>query len=122
MVLILLNVSDFIISLFDSSSLINSYARFPAELPFPQVSVTPKKAPPLVLTTRGMMAPNTCSVLLVAGQHLQNIQGVLDMVDTMSSSMLRIPYAMVLLVENGDTAPNIPYVSIPTAVVSKIYS
>ena len=40
------------------------------------------------------------------------------MVDTMSSSMLRIPYAMVLLVENGDTAPKIPYVSIPTAVVS----
>ena len=38
------------------------------------------------------------------------------MVDTMSSSMLRIPYAMVLLVEKGKTAPNISRVSIPTAV------
>ena len=40
------------------------------------------------------------------------------MVDTMSSSMLRIPYAMVLLVEKGETAPDIPHLSIPTAVVS----
>ena len=57
-------------------------------------------------------------MVLVAGHHLQNIQGVLDMVDTMSSSMLRIPYAMVLLVEKGETVPDIPHVSIPTAVVS----
>ena len=96
----------------------NIYARFRADLPFHQVSVTPESAPPLVLTTRGMKTPSTCSVVLVAGQHLQNIQGVLDVVDTMSSSMVRIPYAMVLLVEKGDTAPDIPHVSIPTAVVS----
>ena len=61
---------------------------FPAELPFPQVSVTPVDAPFLVLTTHGMMAPNTCSVVLVAGHHLQNIQGVLDMMETMSSTLL----------------------------------
>ena len=96
----------------------NIYARFPAELPFPQVSVTPESAPPLVLTTSGMKTSSTCSVVLVAGHHLQNIQGVLNMVDTMSSSMLRIPYAMVLLVEKGETVPDIPHVSIPTAVVS----
>ena len=94
------------------------YVRFSAELPFPQVSLIPEDAPSLVLTTRGMMTPNTCSVVLVAGEHLQNIQGVLDMVDTMSGSMLRIPYAMVLLVEKGNTVPNIPSASIPTAVVS----
>ena len=96
----------------------NIFTRFHAELPFHQVSVTPEDAPPLVLTTRGMKTSSTCSVVLVAGHHLQNIQGVLDMVDTMSSSMLRIPYAMVLLVEKGETAPDIPHLSIPTAVVS----
>ena len=96
----------------------NIFVRFSAELPFPQVYLTPSEAPSLVLTTRGMMAPNTCSVVLVAGEHLQNIQGVLDMVGTMSNSMLRIPYAMVLLVEEGDIVPNIPNVSIPIAVVS----
>ena len=94
------------------------FVRFSAELPFPQVSLTLKEAPSLVLTTRGMMTPNTCSVVLVAGEHLQNIKGVLDMVDIMSSTMLRIPYAMVLLVEKGDTILNITNVSIPTAVVS----
>ena len=72
----------------------------------------------LVLTTRGMKTSSTCSVVLVAGHHLLNIQGVLDMVDTMSSSILRIPYAMVLLVEKKETAPDIPHISIPTAVVS----
>ena len=96
----------------------NIYVRFSAELLFPQVSVNPKEAPSLVLTTRGMAAPNTCSVVLVAGEHLQNIQGVLDMVGTMSNSMLRIPYAMVLLVEKGGTVPHIPNASIPTVVVS----
>ena len=96
----------------------NHYVRFSAELPFPQVSVTPGEAPSLVLTTRSMMAPSTCSVVLVAGEHLQNMPGVLNMVDTMSNSMLRIPYAMVLLVEKEDTVPNIPNASIPTAVVS----
>ena len=96
----------------------NIYARFRAEFLFPQVSVTPESAPPLVLTTSGMKTPSTCSVVLVAGHHLQNIQVVLDMVDTMSSSMLRIPYAMVLLVEKGETVPDIPHVPIPTAVVS----
>ena len=96
----------------------NIHVRFSAELPYPHVSLTPKEAPSLVLTTHGMMTPSTCSVVLVAGEHLQNIQGVLDMVDTMSSTMLRIPYAMVLLVEEGNIAPSIPRVSIPTAVVS----
>ena len=96
----------------------NIFVRFSAEIPFPQVYLTPSEAPSLVLTTHGMMTPNTCSVVLVAGEHLQNIPGVLDMVDTMSSTMLRIPYAMVLLVEEGDTIPNIPNASIPTAVVS----
>ena len=36
----------------------------------------------------------------------------------MSSSILRIPYTMVLLVKKGETVPDIPHVSIPTAVVS----
>ena len=106
--------TDFPLKLFNS----NIYARFHAELPFHSVSVTPEDAPPLVLTTHGMKTSSTCSVVLLAGHHLQNIQGVLDMVDTMSSSMLRIPYAMVLLVEKGGTVPDIPHVSIPTAVVS----
>ena len=96
----------------------NIHVRFSAELPYPHVSLTPKEAPSLVLTTRGMMTPSTCSVVLVAGEHPQNSQGVLDMVDSMSSTILRIPYAMVLLVEKGDTVPNIPNASIPTAVVS----
>ena len=55
--------------------------------------------------------------LEMAGQ-LDATAAVLDMVDSMSSTMLRIPYAMVLLVEKGETILNITNVFIVRAAMA----
>ena len=70
------------------------------------------------LTTHGMKAPNTCSVVLVAEPFLQDFSAVMDIVDRLSNDMKRIPYAMVLIMENTSTTLNLSKVTIPTALVS----
>ena len=44
-----------------------------------------------------MNAPNICSVVLVAGSALDDIQAVMDKVDSLVEDMLQIPYAVFLL-------------------------
>ena len=53
-----------------------------------------------------MNTPNTCSVVLVAGSALHNLQAVMDKVDSLAQDMQKIPYVMVLLVENPDITFN----------------
>jgi hypothetical protein len=61
--------------------------RFSEELPFPQISLTtifPYTQRQMDLSTDGMKAPNTCSIVLVAEPFLQDLSAVMDMVDTVS--------------------------------------
>ena len=46
-----------------------------------------------------MQAPNSCSVVIVAGSALQDLSSVQATVDSLGQQMLKIPYLMVLLVE-----------------------
>ena len=57
------------------------------------------------LGTHGMNTPNTCSVVLVAGSALDNLQSVKATVNSLSKDMKKTRYIMVLLV-NMDN-PNI---------------
>ena len=65
-----------------------------------------------------MKAPNTCSVVLVAEPFLQDLSAVMDIVDRLSNDMKRIPYAMLLIMENTSTTLNLSKVTIPNALVS----
>ena len=47
-----------------------------------------------------MNAPNRCWVVVVAGSYLDDVQSVLDRIDSLSDVMQMIPYAVFLL---GDT-------------------
>ena len=49
-----------------------------------------------------MNAPSKSSVVLVAGSALDDLQDVMDKVDTLGQDMQMIPYAIVLLVEDKD--------------------
>ena len=57
----------------------------------------------LNLGTHGMKAPKTCSVVLVAGSALHDLQSVKATVKSLAHQMTKTPYIMVLLVDN----PNI---------------
>ena len=56
--------------------------------------------PKITLGTKGMSTPNTCSVVLVAGSALHDLQSVKSRVNFLGHQMMRIPYIMVLLVDN----------------------
>ena len=74
------------------------------------------------LSTDGMKAPNTCSIVLVAEPFLQDLSAVMDMVDTVSNHMKRIPYAMVFLLDNASRTLNLTRIKIPTALVSNTFN
>ena len=79
---------------------------FSDELPYPQVSLTASKEIHLTLGTKGMNAPNTCSVVLVAGSALHDLQAVMDMVDSLVEDMLQVPYAIFLIARNETVTLN----------------
>ena len=56
--------------------------------------------------------------MLVAGSALHNLQSVMDNVDSLAEDMLRVPYAMVLLVEDPDMIINTSRHAKSPAVVS----
>ena len=56
----------------------------------------------LTLGTHGMDSPNMCSVVLVAGSALQDLQSVSDKLYSLMEDMLMVPYAMFLLTDNPE--------------------
>ena len=54
----------------------------------------------LSLGTKGMNTKNACSVVLVAGYALDDLQSVKATVKSLTHQMMRMPYLMVLLVDN----------------------
>ena len=91
---------------------------FTGELPYPQLSLTRTSPLHLTLGTHGMNTPNTCSVVLVAGSALYNLQAVMDTVDSLVKDMLKVPYVMILLVENPDMILSTIRHALSPAVVS----
>ena len=72
----------------------------------------------LNLGKQGMNIPNTCSVVLVAGSAPDNLQTVMDMVDSLVQDLSKIPYAVVLLIENPDLTLKTTRYAMSPAVVS----
>ena len=48
-----------------------------------------------------MNSPNTCSVVIVGGSDIHELQAVLDLVDTLGDDMQKLPYAIFLLVDKA---------------------
>ena len=67
-----------------------------------------------------MDSPNTCSIVLVAGDTINNLQEVMQKVDSMGQNMLKIPYAVVLLVENPNFNLTTNRHAMTPAVVSRL--
>jgi len=73
---------------------------FYGDLQYPQLFLTSSNNLSLNLGTHGMNAPNTCSIVLVAGLELEDLSNVMSRVDSLGQDMQKIPYAVVLLVDN----------------------
>ena len=91
---------------------------FTGELPYPQLSLTSSSPLHPTLGTHGMNTPNTCSVVLVAGSALNNLKAVMEKVDSLVQDMLKIPYMVVLLVENQNMTQHTTRHAMSPAVVS----
>ena len=77
------------------------FCRVTAELPYPKVSLSPSSLTNLNLGTKGMNSPNSCSVVVVGGSALHDLQAVLDLVDTLGDDMQKLPYAIFLQVDTA---------------------
>ena len=104
----------------NNTLLANTYLhiRYTGELPYPQLSLTSSSPPHIQLGTHGMNTPNTCSVVLVAGSALYELQSVKSTVDSMAQQMMKIPYVMVLLVDNPNVKLNTQSRPMDPAMVS----
>ena len=92
--------------------------RYTGELKDPQVSLSASSKLRLSLSTRGMNAPNTCFIPLVAGPSLNELPSILKKVDSLGQEMQRIPYAIFLLGDHTSTEPDIARHHMSPAVVS----
>jgi hypothetical protein len=76
-------------------------SRYDGELPYPQASLTTSTQINLQFGINGNNnSPNSCSVVLVAGSALYELQAVMAKVDSLVQGMLKVPYAIILLVDN----------------------
>ena len=75
--------------------------RFYGDLLYPQLFLTSSSNLRIKLGTHGMNAPNTCSVVLVAGSQLVDLSEIMKQVDSLGQEMLKIPYAVVLLSDDA---------------------
>ena len=76
-------------------------ARYDGELPYPQASFTTSTQINLQFGIHGNNnSPQSCSVVLVSGSALYELQAVMDKVDSLVQVILKVPYAIILLVDN----------------------
>ena len=65
------------------------------------MSLSPSSLTHLKLGTKGMNSPNSCSVVIVGGSDIHELQAVLNLVDTLGDDMQKLPYAIFLLVDKA---------------------
>ena len=87
-------------------------------LPYPQLLLTSSSSLHLNLGTHGMNAPNRCSVVLVAGSELKNLSQIMTKIDSLGQEMQKIPYAVILIVDNPTTNLTTSRHAMSPAVVS----
>ena len=91
---------------------------YTGQLPYPQLSLSSSSSLNLSLGTFGIQAPNTCSVVLVAGSGLKDLQVVMDKADQLGQDMEKISYAVVLLLDKPNVILNTVRLSMSPPVVS----
>ena len=69
--------------------------------------------------TLGMNRRNKCWVAVVAGSFLDDVQSVLDRVDSLSDEMQMVAYAVFLLGDTGNTGYNRNHMSAPLVSMIK---
>ena len=80
------------------------------------MSLSPSSLTHLNLGTKGMNSPNSCSVVVVEGSAFHDLQAVLDLVDTLGDDMLKLPYAIFLLVDTASELTMTRHVMSPPIV------
>ena len=73
---------------------------YKAPLPFPDIQISPDLDTfHLNVGTLGINSPNKCSIVVIGGKYLQQVDEVMRMVDKITEDIAWMPYAVFLMAE-----------------------
>ena len=67
--------------------------------PFPQIGLSLNSDHNLNVGTFGLKSPNKCSIVVIGGKYLEQVDEVMRMVDKITEDIAWMPYAVFLMAE-----------------------